>query len=45
MRALHFIKDLFRKYKGRSVFSEALTEGIKDVFLEMGYKFHNNEKS
>ncbi|WP_324232258.1 hypothetical protein [Lacibacter sp.] len=45
MKALHFFADLIRKYNSRSsIFSEALTEGIRDVFIEMGYRFDDKDK-
>jgi hypothetical protein len=41
-----FILRLFTKRKIRpSFFSAALSEGIKDVFREMGYHFNREDKA
>ena len=40
-----FILSLFTKRKARpSFFSAALSEGIKDAFREMGYRFNRKDK-
>jgi hypothetical protein len=39
MKLMIFIAGLFiRRKKNTSLFSNALSEGIRDTFLEMGYK-------
>jgi len=41
-----FILSLFPKFKARpSLFSVALSEGIKDMFREMGYRFNDKSKN
>jgi len=41
MKMFLFIKDWLRKNNARaSLFSLALSEGIKDMFTEMGYRFN-----
>jgi hypothetical protein len=45
MKLIAFIQRLFSKRKTRaSLFSEALSEGIKDLFIEMGYRFNREGK-
>jgi hypothetical protein len=42
---MEFVARLFKKRKSRSsLFAEAIDEGIKDTFREMGYKPGNNSK-
>jgi hypothetical protein len=46
MKLITFILNLFSKRKTYStLFSEALTEGIKEMFEEMGYHFNNDDKA
>jgi len=44
MKLLAHIKVFFLKYKSRpSLFSRALSEGIRDMFEEMGYPVKNKK--
>jgi hypothetical protein len=46
MKLIALITGLFSKRKNRpSAISEAVSEGIKDTFKEMGYHFNENEKT
>ena len=45
MKLIKFIKHFFWKSKRPpNPFSEAISEGIKDTFKEMGYKVRLNDK-
>jgi len=45
MKLIAFIQRLFSKRKTQaSLFSEALSEGIKDMFTEMGYRVNGEGK-
>ena len=45
MKLIALIMGLFFKRKSRpSPISEAVSEGIKDTFKEMGYHFNENEQ-
>jgi hypothetical protein len=35
----------FKRKRHPSPFSEAVSEGIKDAFKEMGYRFNENDKT
>ena len=44
MKILALIASLWVRQKTRpSLFSKALSEGLKDLFIEMGYRFKNKE--
>jgi hypothetical protein len=44
MKILALIASLWVRQKTRpSLFSKALSEGLKDLFEEMGYRFKNKE--
>ena len=46
MKLIKFIKHFFWKYeKPPDPFSEAISEGIKETFKEMGYKVCLNDKT
>ena len=46
MKLIKFIKLFFGKYeKPPNPFSEAISEGIKETFKEMGYKVSLNNKT
>jgi hypothetical protein len=45
MKIMAFLVSLFWKRKNRrSIFSEAISEAIKDLFKEMGYRINDNGK-
>ena len=44
-RMLLFIVHRFKKRKTfKTLFSEAVSEGIRDTMLEMGYRFEDTKK-
>jgi hypothetical protein len=46
MKLIALIMGLFFKPKSRrSPISEAVSEGIKDAFKEMGYRFNKNDNT
>jgi hypothetical protein len=46
MKLIGLIMSLFFKRKSRpSRIEEAISEGIKDAFKEMGYHFYENDKT
>jgi hypothetical protein len=45
MKLLVYLKKMFTKRKSdNNFFSDAVSEGIKDTFREMGYRFEDAKK-